>query len=172
MPELASPRIVLSSPFRRARADASSRFHNFNSHRNRHPLETRRGGKEGKRGESRGKHGAEGGRRGRGRRGLGKIRWNANEKKMNSWRGGAWWRRRWRNSRWWYARERVCSIGNELGDSNDTRCNVREVGSRGHASLSVSGKALEGEMDEMEREGERRGGHGGVKRLPACGVDG
>lgn len=61
MPELASPRIVLSSPFRRARADASSRFHNFNSHRNRHPLETRRGGKEGKRGESRGKHGAEGG---------------------------------------------------------------------------------------------------------------
>lgn len=25
---------------------------------------------------------------------------------------------------------------------------------------------------EMEQEGERREGHGGVKRLPACGVDG
>lgn len=80
MPELASPRIVLSSPFRRARADASSRFHNFNSHRNQHRLETKER-KRRKRRESRGKHGGGGG--------LGKIRWNANEKKMNSWRGGA-----------------------------------------------------------------------------------
>lgn len=60
MPELASPRIVLSSPFRRARADASSRFHNFNSHRNQHRLETKER-KRRKRRELRGKTREEGG---------------------------------------------------------------------------------------------------------------
>lgn len=85
MPELASPRIVLSSPFRRARADASSRFHNFNSHRNQHRLETKER-KRRKRRELRGKTREEGGGGG-GREKIGKnLRWNANEKKMNSWR--------------------------------------------------------------------------------------
>lgn len=132
MPELASPRIVLSSPFRRARADASSRFHNFNSHRNQHRLETKER-KRRKRRELRGKTREEGGEGG-GEKRLEKIsggtltrrRWTA---------GGAWRRDSREETRWW---PRGYAIENELDDSNDTRCIVREVGSRGHASLSVS----------------------------------